>query len=162
MQQELLLKTAFYQVRHKHRKTWKKVLWVLSSIVVFVTTYALILPAITMEPDYICGMEAHAHSEDCYTAPEVTAVSTLICTPDGLGLHVHTNDCYDENGQLSCGMADFVLHSHEAHCYDADGELMCTLPEIKAHVHDETCWQQPHVHTERCYIQQRDQLLCTM
>lgn len=162
MQQELLLKTAFYQVRHKHRKTWKKVLWVLSSIVVFVTTYALILPAITMEPDYICGMEAHAHSEDCYSAPEVTAVSTLICTPDGLGLHVHTNDCYDENGQLSCGMADFVLHSHEAHCYDADGELMCTLPEIKAHVHDETCWQQPHVHTELCYIQQRDQLLCTM
>ena len=162
MQQELLLKTAFYQVRHKHRRTWKKVLWVLSSIVVFVTTYALILPAITMEPDYICGMEAHAHSEDCYTAPEVTAVSTLICTPDGLGLHVHTNDCYDENGQPSCGMADFVLHSHEAHCYDADGELMCTLPEIKAHVHDEACWQQPHVHTELCYIQQRDQLLCTM
>ena len=64
MQQELLLKTAFYQVRHKRWRTWKRVLWILSSVVVFVTTYALILPAITMEPDYICGMEAHVHGEE--------------------------------------------------------------------------------------------------
>ena len=162
MQQELLLKTAFYQVRYKRWRTWKRILWILSSVVVFVTTYALILPAITMEPDYICGMEAHAHGEDCYSAPEATAVSTLICTPNELGLHEHTNDCYNVNGELDCGVADFVLHRHKADCYDTDGELVCTLPEIKAHIHGETCWQQPHIHTDLCYVQQREQLLCTM
>lgn len=162
MQQELLLKTAFYQVRYKRWRTWKRVLWILSSVVVFVTTYALILPAITMEPDYICGMEAHVHGEDCYSAPEATAVATLICTPDELGLHEHTNDCYNVNGELDCGIADFVLHTHTSDCFDANGELVCTLPEIKAHIHGETCWQQPHIHTDLCYVQQRDQLLCTM
>lgn len=162
MQQELLLKTAFYQVRHKRWRTWKRVLWILSSVVVFVTTYALILPAITMEPDYICGMEAHVHGEDCYSAPEATAVATLICTPNELGLHEHTNDCYNVNGELDCGSADFVLHTHTSDCFDANGELVCTLPEIKAHIHGETCWQQPHIHTDLCYVQQRDQLLCTM
>ena len=162
MQQELLLKTAFYQVRYKRWRTWKRILWILSSVVVFVTTYALILPAITMEPDYICGMEAHVHGEDCYSAPEATAVATLICTPNELGLHEHTNDCYNVNGELDCGVADFVLHRHKADCYDTDGELVCTLPEIKAHIHGETCWQQPHIHTDLCYVQQRDQLLCTM
>ncbi len=36
-------------------------------IVVFVTTYALILPALTLEKGaLICGMEVHEHNESCY------------------------------------------------------------------------------------------------
>lgn len=162
VQQELSLKTALYQVRHKHRRTWKRVLWILSSVVVFVTTYALILPAITMEPAYICGMEAHVHREDCYRTPEVTAVSTLICRPDGLGLHEHTNDCYNENGEPECGIADFVLHSHDPACFDTNGELVCSLPEITAHTHGNACWHQPHVHSDTCYVLQRGELLCAI
>lgn len=44
---------------HRRHKAWQKVVMVLACITVFCTTYALILPAITMEtsPDVICGLE---------------------------------------------------------------------------------------------------------
>ena len=34
-----------------------------AAIVVFVTTYALVLPAITMEKEANCGIEAHQHDD---------------------------------------------------------------------------------------------------
>ena len=37
------------------------------AVVVFITTYALILPALTLTKDTICGLEEHTHTEDCYT-----------------------------------------------------------------------------------------------
>ena len=39
---------------------------VLACVVVFCTTYALILPAITMTGTTWCGYEAHEHGESCY------------------------------------------------------------------------------------------------
>ena len=151
-----------YQKQHRWNSIWKKVTMVLASVVVFATTYALILPAITMEPEYICGKEAHLHSEACYQLPEVSTVSSLVCTPNALGVHEHTTECCDENGVLKCGIADFVLHTHDIDCFDENGVLLCALPEIKTHVHDETCFQQPHVHLDTCYIQQRGELVCTL
>ncbi len=162
MQRELSLKTAFYQKRHKRQKNWKKVFMILASVVVFCTTYALILPAITMEPDYICGYDAHIHNEDCYRIPEATPVTSLVCESASLGIHKHTTECFDENGEPKWGIADFVLHTHSSDCFGTDGELLCTLPEIEAHVHDESCWQQPHVHEEACYTQVQGELLCTI
>lgn len=44
---------------------------------VFCTTYALILPAITMDQDAVCGQEAHTHGEDCY---EQQRLYDLNCT----------------------------------------------------------------------------------
>ena len=43
--------------KHRRKRTWYKILSVPICLVVFVTTYALILPAITMEstPDTSCG-----------------------------------------------------------------------------------------------------------
>lgn len=43
--------------KHRRKRTWYKILSVPICLVVFVTTYALILPAITMEstPDTYCG-----------------------------------------------------------------------------------------------------------
>ncbi len=162
MQRELSLKTAFYQKRHKRQKNWKKVFMILASVVVFCTTYALILPAITMEPDYICGYDAHIHNEDCYRIPEATPVTSLVCESSSLEIHEHTTECIDENGEPRCGIADFVLHSHINSCFDAGGELVCSLPEIKAHIHADACWQQPHVHEEACYTQVQGELLCTI
>ena len=40
----------------KRKQAWQKVVRSLAMIVVFCTTYALILPAITMQSDAICGM----------------------------------------------------------------------------------------------------------
>ena len=44
--------------KHRRKRTWYKILSVPICLVVFVTTYALILPAITMEstPDTYCGI----------------------------------------------------------------------------------------------------------
>ena len=45
----------------------RKLVHFLGCLVVFCTTYALILPAITQEKETFCGMEAHLHNnEQCY------------------------------------------------------------------------------------------------
>ena len=51
----------------RKRKIWQKIVAVATCGIVFCTTYALILPAITMEHDDVyCGIEAHQHAESCY------------------------------------------------------------------------------------------------
>ena len=54
--------------KHRRKRTWYKILSVPICLVVIVTTYALILPAITMEstPDTYCGIAEHVHTDDCY------------------------------------------------------------------------------------------------
>jgi hypothetical protein len=55
-------------IKHKRKGRWYRLMSILAAIVVFCTTYALILPAITMEKKTYCGItdEAHEHSEECY------------------------------------------------------------------------------------------------
>lgn len=121
----------------------KRVLFVLSCIVVFVTSYTLILPAITMEKKttVICGKSEHTHREDCYA--EKTAI-TFTCAD---GLHAHTYACYNEAGELFCGRADRYLHTHDESCYDKDGKLICPLEEYagEAHIHDPSCYDENNV-----------------
>ena len=137
----------------------------LGCVVVFCTTYALILPAITMEKNG-CSLTEHTHTADCYT--QVTAVTRQepICSLESLDLHEHTKDCFDENGEPVCGYADFVIHEHDASCYDEDGRLWCPLPEIEAHTHSEDCYATPqtlavHTHTDECYTTEQGELICT-
>lgn len=49
------------ELNHKRarRRTWHKVLAAAACVVVFCTTYALILPAITLEQTAYCGYEEH-------------------------------------------------------------------------------------------------------
>ncbi len=53
-------------------KRWQKAARILAIIVVFCTTYMLILPAITVEKETYCGItdESHIHSEGCYIMPK--------------------------------------------------------------------------------------------
>ena len=62
-----------------------------------------------------------------------------------LEVHEHTDECYNEEGELVCGYADFVIHEHNDDCYDADGNLVCTLPEIELHEHDASCYEEQRV-----------------
>lgn len=55
--------------RQRRRKRWYQIVGILSCFVVFCTTYALILPAITMERTTYCGKE-HTHSPACYIDPD--------------------------------------------------------------------------------------------
>lgn len=135
-----------YQIQKRRRRHWYRIVTALSCVVVFCTTYALILPAITMERPRIL---------DC-----------------PLAVHTHTADCYDGEGNLICGQADFVVHTHTGACYDTHGELVCPLPEIEAHTHTDACYTEQdiltcglkesagHQHTGNCYAAAQGGLIC--
>lgn len=132
---------------HRFRRKWRLGIGILACLVVFGTAWLLVLPAITME----------------------RAAEILNCP---LSIHEHTEDCYNSEGNLICGQADFVIHVHDAGCYDTAGELVCKLPEIPAHEHTESCFDEEenlicenaavlHEHTETCYDSEGN-LVCGM
>ena len=154
-----------YMKANKRKKSWYRVVTCLACVVVFCTTYALILPAITLEKAG-CKISEHTHSETCYTQVTSVQKTVPVCDAEMLNLHRHTPDCYDGDGNLTCSYADFVVHRHDSSCYDENGTLWCTLPEISAHTHSDSCYavpeaEEPHVHTDACYIMERDELTCT-
>lgn len=87
--------------------------------------------------------------------------------------HQHTEGCYDEQGDLICGQADYLVHTHSAACYDGEGNLVCQIPEREAHVHDDSCYTEEktlicgqeeaegHQHSQDCYTQQIGEWICT-
>ena len=85
--------------KNRRKSTWKRIVSVLACIVVFCTTYALILPALTLEKDAECGLEEHTHTEACYIRDDSSAPEVLVCTAETLGLHVHTDACIGIDGE---------------------------------------------------------------
>ncbi len=144
-------------VKNSRRLAWKRIVFVLGCVVVFCTTYALILPAITMEVPTYCGFEEHIHTDECYKQITSENIITPIPVESNPIIHHHTEACFDELGNLICGEADFVVHTHDENCYDEDGLLWCPLPEISMHIHDEFCnipqdvENEFHIHTDECY-----------
>ena len=144
----------------RFRRLWSRTISVVAALVVFVTTYALVLPAITMEREAYCGIPAHQHTDACFE-------QRLICTiPESPG-HRHGDSCYTTHQELACQMEE---HTHDpTACYDEEGTLVCQLPE---HVHDQTvCWKDVteltctveesdgHQHSDACY---ENVLVCGM
>lgn len=172
--------------KNRRKSTWKRIVSVLACIVVFCTTYALILPALTLEKDAECGLEEHTHTEACYIRDDSSAPEVLVCTAETLGLHVHTDACIGIDGEYICGYSDFVIHSHNEYCYDESGMLVCTLPEIFPHIHTDSCYLMTedagaelnggldgvsdnsidnvsgHIHTDECYVNEPGELICTL
>ena len=68
--------------KKKTRKILARYISILSAVIVFITTYALILPAITLELKASCGIEEHQHSAK--------------------------NGCYDDEGNLVCELTEHV------------------------------------------------------
>lgn len=155
---DLIRSAEQFHNRRQRNRVWKRLVSILGCVVVFCTTYALILPAITMEKETFCGQQEHRHTDSCYTQQ---ASKHLACTMQTIGVHTHTARCADG----SCGYADFVIHEHNSSCYEG-GKLVCTLPERKAHTHTAECYQIPtrvvgeHTHTDGCYTLQRGALTC--
>ena len=135
-----------YIRQSKQRRRWHGLTAVLATAAAVLTLCVMVLPAVTLE-----------------NTPQ-----TLACQLDDL--HTHTDSCYDEEGELVCGYADFVAHTHDSSCYGEDGTLICPLEERKPHTHTESCYQetetlvcgreetQGHTHTEACYD---TQLVCS-
>lgn len=156
-----------YTKTHQRKKRWYRVVTGLACVVVFCTVYALILPAITMEKG-ACEIPEHTHSEACYTQVTSATRTEPVCTIKSLNLHQHDDTCYDSEGNLTCGYADFVVHQHDSACYDENGNLWCPLPEIETHEHTRSCYAVPetdapevHTHTDDCYTVERGELICT-
>ena len=90
------------------RRFFKRFVGTFAAIVVFVTTYALVLPAITMEAEAQCGIEAHQHDDSCFE-------EVLVCDlPESDG-HQHVDSCYEK--VLVCGKES---HTHSPACYRSD------------------------------------------
>lgn len=186
MRKRLLRGAEVYVKQNKHHRTRNKVVRFLACIVVFCTTYALILPAITMQAS--CPLEEHTHSESCYQKITTQTVTTLSCSYEALNVHLHSEECRDAEGLLTCGLADFVVHTHSDDCYDGSGALLCQLPEVKTHEHTDSCYKaveaepeeetkpaeeeaepveeeteqitEVHEHDDSCYTVTRGELIC--
>lgn len=160
MRYDVLRDAEKYTKVHKRKRLRHRVVTVLAGVVVFCTTYALILPAITLEKQ--CDIPEHTHTDACYA--QVTSVEKRVpvCSAKTLEIHRHTADCYDADGNPTCGYAEFVVHSHDSRCYDEKGSLWCPLPEIEAHRHTADCYALPeeHTHAEGCYTSVRGDLVC--
>ena len=160
MKYDVLRDAEKYTRVHKRKRLRHRVVTVLAGVVVFCTTYALILPAITLEKQ--CDIPEHTHTDACYA--QVTSVEKRVpvCSAKTLEIHRHTADCYDADGNPTCGYADFVVHRHDSRCYDETGNLWCPLPEIEAHRHTADCYALPeeHTHAEGCYTSVRGDLVC--
>lgn len=147
-----LQKLTQYAARRKHSRRFRGVLTAIAAVVVFCTTYALILPAITLEGQTVyCGFEDHTHTEDCYQ---------LACGKEEFIPHYHSAECRNENGELVCHQEETTIHVHSDKCKVA---LTCTQPEREAHQHSEGCYETQsvlvcgsaeapgHTHGEGCY-----------
>lgn len=174
MDKALLQKSTNLADNRKRRRHWQRAVGFLSVLVVLLTAYVLILPAITMEKSPICGMEAHTHGEDCYlTMP----VYEYICPEQTKTLlHTHNEFCVDQWGNLLCSLPQCAEHIHGEDCYGEDGTLLCTIDQIGEHIHDAACFDDQgnlictilpavrHDHSEACRILSQETtrvLICT-
>ena len=95
----------------------------LAVVVVIGVAYTLMLPAITMENQLVCGLPEHVHTEECYAM--VDGEQVLVC---GLSEHVHSELCLAAAQAEPKGSEPGYTHQHDYSCY-VNGVLVCTLQE---------------------------------
>lgn len=166
-----------YIIKHQRRKVWQKIVLFLACIVVFCTTYALILPAITQEQTAYCGYEEHTHTQACYVYPKTSP--QLICTllettgqtnntalppadagyflPDDTQVYTEPSPA-DAGYLLSADTQVYPSGSHNGHTHDAscyavqtskNPELVCGLVE---HVHSLSCYADETADLETSHV----------
>ncbi|MDO4977800.1 MAG: CHAP domain-containing protein [Eubacteriales bacterium] len=139
---------------HKQRAVLRKLFATVACLVVFVTTYMLILPALTLETELICNVEEHKHGDSCYTTSK-----NLICGEEESEGHSHSSSCYSTNKVLVCN-DESEEHTHTDSCYKEEKELVCGQQEYTGHKHGSSCYEEvkeltckkkEHSHTDGCY-----------
>ena len=160
--------SALMQDASRHR-IWRLMMCALICMVGLTTVYTLILPAITMEKEPLCGLEEHVHGPECFLDENV-----LVCEMNegyADSGHIHTEDCYGEAPTLACPMEESEGHIHVGECYATTTVLFCGQEESEDHIHSEECFTEKstlvcelpesegHQHSDTCYVMER-QLLC--
>lgn len=168
----------FLNTRHKDKRR-VRFLRILAVAVVFVTIYALILPAVTMSNEVECGMVEHVHTDECWQEQLTPPQPQLTCPFQGTGavvIHTHDSFCYDQQGELICTLEEHTAHTHGAECYREHRELICTQAPDPGHTHTAACYAQDrggelicgqeedgpgHTHTQACYpLERMDEPQC--
>lgn len=151
MQRNTPVNAAGFAKRSSRRRLWQRIVSMMTCIVVFVTTYALILPALTMTTDATCGTDEHIHTEQCYSAGSLIGVRILDCS-------------FSPSSVEDGWTAQTLLHNHSPMCYGESGELQCRLAELSEHVHSESCYhkEEAHTHGDSCYSTALGELICAM
>lgn len=141
----------------KNERIRRRLVSMLSCIVVFCTTYALILPAVTLERDdivYYCGKEEHQHTDECYESPKDRPLCGLK-EGEMVDGHVHDESCYKTEMVLDC-LED---HEHTDACYKEEKTLVCDKEEgAQEHKHSSKCFlsteplcgKEVHTHSREC------------
>lgn len=183
MKHTLTSKAAELMRKNGRHRRWRRAFSGMAAVVVFITTYMLILPAITMENQAICGMAEHTHTDACY---EMQLGCTQEETPEGADVHVHGTECYEQQQVLTCtkqegeghahtdacygyvcGQEESAGHTHTDACYTevTHRELTCTEPESAGHTHGDGCYDEEgnlvcteaestsHTHGDSCYTE---------
>ena len=157
-------------MRKLHR--WHKVVTALAGVVVFCTTYALILPAITMTTPLVCEKEEHTHTDECYQIEMVPVERKLICSLPEAEPHTHTDDCWTQVTVPACGLEETEGHTHTDACWTETTTYICGLEETPAHAHTDECYtevttytcgleeSEGHAHTADCCTRTQGELLC--
>lgn len=159
-----------YSQKRKAASRRRNIVCILCALVTLGAGWVLMRPAITLSDQPECGLEAHTHTEECYT--QQIGPAPLVCT---LEEHAHNDDCYDAEGNLLCQTQE---HIHSEGCYGEPVSypvLTCTIPE---HTHTDDCCPIPeptpaytlapelccgmaeHTHGEGCY--DGEDLICTV
>ena len=149
--------------QRRRRRVWTRIVSIMACLVVFCTTYALILPAITQENEVTCTLEEHTHDENCY---KTTVTENLICTKQEIVHHEHTDECYElveaAAPAANSEAVDLVEESaseEEVSQVNEDRNagqsveesssagvvlekvLVCTKPEQEVHEHTKDCYE---------------------
>ncbi len=152
--QNLWQKIAEFLRLSRLEKRWQKIARVLAVVVVFCTTYMLILPAITIENETFCGIEAHTHSQGCYViqselicpyeenytdeTTDITDVSQEVLSQQEEEQTSLSQETTDETVQTAENEeSEQALHIHTDKCYESVELLICSLEE---HEHNEFCF----------------------
>ena len=133
MKHTLTSKAAELMRKNGRHRRWRRAFSGMAAVVVFITTYMLILPAITMENQAICGMAEHTHTDACY---EMQLVCTQEETPEGTDVHVHGPECYEQQQVLTCTKQEGEGHVHSDACYG----YVCGQEESAGHTHTDACY----------------------
>lgn len=121
MRREERQKVVQYIQRNRWRSIWHRLVRLMACIVVFCTTYALILPAITAEKEYHCGINdaEHTHDESCRSNPEadLETEEIWISTMSQVSLTGHWAEDLAAIAKSQIGYEESVLN----YIIDADG-----------------------------------------
>lgn len=155
-----LLREYLGELRSKRRKR-RRISVAVTLLVVMVAGSvigALVQYGVAMTGDPKCGIEEHTHNGACY-------VDALVCEIEESEGHQHTENCYQTESQLACGMEEAEGteesegHIHNEECYVYEEILVCGQEEYAGHTHTDACNEtqlacgmEEHIHGDSCYI----------